>query len=501
MFSRVNTDEELDTAIGLMREVGTDLSDYELKEAGGGFPSSVVASLCAFANTSGGVVILGISEKSFEPVKELDVKTLQSQLAQCARERINPPLDLDIQVLHYHDKPVVVANVAELDIKQKPCYVKKLGRPNGSYLRTGDGDHNLTLYEIDRFVENQNRVAQNDILVIPDATMQDLDNDLIQGWLAVQRTGSFGRASQLSDEQLFVNRRVAAYAADGSLKPTLAGLCALGVFPQKFFPRLNVVFSSFPTTLKGDVATGGKRFEDSENVDGPIPAMLLGTLRAISRNIKHGAIVKDGLRENVPDYPLDAVREAVANALMHRDYSLDAQGIPVRVELYPDRLEIINPGGLFGPLTVDALGKRGSTQSRNQFLARILEDAPYTDVDGLAGRVVENRGTGYSIIEGSLSAALMEPPVVQSDLNEFRIIFRHRRMTEQEENGFSQENTRRGIVAFLAARTSASTSEIAAAAGISQKTVRGYINSLIDEGLVEGIGSKYSPKRRYRIVE
>jgi ATP-dependent DNA helicase RecG len=181
MFSRVTTDEELDAAIELMREVGTDLSDYELKESGGGFPSSVAESLCAFANTSGGVVILGISEKTFEPVKKLDVKTLQSQLAQCARERISPPLSADVQVLHFHGKPVVVANIAELDIKQKPCYVKKLGRAGGSYLRTGDGDHLLTLYEIDRFIENQNRVAQNDIFIVPDATMQDLDNDLLQG--------------------------------------------------------------------------------------------------------------------------------------------------------------------------------------------------------------------------------------------------------------------------------------------------------------------------------
>ena len=82
--------------------------------------------------------------------------------------------------------------------------------------------------------------------------------------------------------------------------------------------------------------------------------------------MKHGAIVKGALRENVPDYPLAAVREAVANALMHRDYSPDAWH-PGNGRLYPDRLELSNPGGLFGSLTVERLGQRGATASRNQF--------------------------------------------------------------------------------------------------------------------------------------
>lgn len=71
------------------------------------------------------------------------------------------------------------------------------------------------------------------------------------------------------------------------------------------------------------------------------------------------------LREDVPDYPLPAVREAVANALMHRDYSPDGQGTPLMVALYPDRLEVSNPGGLFGALTVDRLGTRGGIVAGN----------------------------------------------------------------------------------------------------------------------------------------
>lgn len=89
MFSKVVTDADLAVAVNAMREADTDLADYEIKDAKGGFPSSVVDSMVAFANTSGGVVILGVSEKTFDSV-DVDVKMLQSQLAQAARDRISP---------------------------------------------------------------------------------------------------------------------------------------------------------------------------------------------------------------------------------------------------------------------------------------------------------------------------------------------------------------------------------------------------------------------------
>ena len=147
---------------------------------------------------------------------------------------------------------------------------------------------------------------------------------------------------------------------------------------------------------------------------------------------------------------------------------------------------------------MDKLGTRGGTISRNQFLARILEDVPFTDYDGSVGHVVENRGTGYPTITGELEKALMDQPIIHNTLDEFRIIFRHRRMTEQE-NSYSKTNVEEAILAYFTSHESASTSEIARSAGMSNKTALKYINALIDEGILEGIGSQYSPKRRYRL--
>lgn len=499
MFA-ITDDEQLAREVEKMRAAGTDLAECELKAASDGFPKSTVETMSAFANTTGGAIVFGIREAhGFHPVKGFSPKEIQSGCAQAAREGIEPALQVDIRLLKFEESPVIVANVPELTPRQKPCYVRRLGQRNGSYIRTGDGDHKLTPYEIDRFIENQLNSARHDASVVPDATLEDFDAGLLEGWLASERMSSFGRAESLDVETLLANRRAIAPDEHGTLRPTLAGIMALGSYPQKFFPRLNVVFSRYPNSQKGSLDADGKRFVDSANLDGPVPQMVADTLRVLSRNIKHGAIVEGALREDVPDYPLDAVREAVANALMHRDYSPESQGEPVLVDLYPDRLEISNPGGLYGSLTVDQLGQRGGTTSRNQSLSRILEEAPYTDVDGRRGKVVENRGTGYQIIRNSLASALMESPVIDNTLDGFRIVFRHRSMTEQE-SAYSKSNVSKAVLDFIASRESVSRAEVARAAGVSNKTAGKYINDLIEQGLVEGLGTQNSPKRRYRLI-
>lgn len=497
------TDEDLAEAVAQMSLAGTDLSTIEVKDAMGGFPKSVTASISAFANACGGPIVLGIREKGrrFAPVEGIDIKTLQSNMAHAVREQVFPAVSADIRVLTIKGLPVLVTNIPEASVRDKPVYVRKSGMINGSYIRTGDGDHHMTVYEIDRFVENQHRIARNDMNAVEGATITDLDHELLHGWLHHARDASFGRMERLSDEDIMTNRRVAVMDENGVLRPTVAGIMALGVYPQKFFPRLNVAFASYPTTNKGVVPDIGGRYADAVTIDGPIPDMIVSTLRAISRNIRHGAIVQGALREDVPDYPIAALREAIANALMHRDLSVEGAGSPVLVELFPDRLVIRNPGGLFGPLTTDQLGKGGATISRNQYLSRILEDVSFTDLDGTTGHVVENRGTGYPTIFGELERALMVAPLMKSSLAEFSITFFHRRMTEAEGTSYSRTNTRDAVLAHFVSHESASTAEVARAAGISTKTALSYIKGLMKDGILEPIGSQYSPQRRYRLLE
>ena len=198
-------------------------------------------------------------------------------------------------------------------------------------------------------------------------------------------------------------------AADGSTHPTLAGLVALGEYPQEFFPQLFVSFVVLPGTRTGKTAPDGRRFEDNRSLRGPIPAIVADAVDTARRNMRVGAIVRGAGREDRYDFPLDVVRELVVNALMHRDYSPDSRGTQVQVELYPDRLVVKNPGGLHGSVTVTDLGADDAqTSSRNQTLAALLADVTLVDLPAQA--VCENRGSGIPSVMAELRRVGMSPP-------------------------------------------------------------------------------------------
>ena len=92
----------------------------------------------------------------------------------------------------------------------------------------------------------------------------------------------------------------------------------------------------------------------------------------LQRNMKRRSIVRGLFREDLWEYPETAIREALVNALAHRDLSPAARGTPVQIQMFPDRLEIVNPGGLYGAVTVDQLGQEGISSARNQLLMRLL---------------------------------------------------------------------------------------------------------------------------------
>ena len=230
-------------------------------------------------------------------------------------------------------------------------------------------------------------------------------------------------------------------------------------------------------------------------LSGPISFMVEEAIAAIMRNTRIGAVIDGAFRKDVPEYPEIALREAIVNALMHRDYSPESQGMPVQLDLYADRLEISNPGGLYGVMTLDMLGKEGVSSSRNQFLANILESTPYGD----GGYVAENRGTGYQTIEANLSEALMPPPMPRNAINMFKLTFEKRRLSLSERKGASGSDLRAAILEALSERNSISTSEIMKESGRSRPTVVKCINLMLEEGLLEPTELRNSPKQRYRL--
>lgn len=223
--------------------------------------------------------------------------------------------------------------------------------------------------------------------------------------------------------------------------------------------------------------------------------MLVETLTMVQMRMNTGAFLEDALRKDVPDYPLIAVREAVANALQHRDYSPEGRGTHVEVNMYSDRLEITNPGGLFGSTTIESLGKEGISSSRNEHLSRLLTCTPFE-----SGYVVENKGTGFVVIESSLAQALMPLPKIQNSLTFFKLTFEKRLWTMMKMSTRSCEVIDEAIIVELTSRGSCSIKELMAMSGLSRATMTSHIRKLVRTGKVEPTENARNPKQRYRVV-
>lgn len=395
---------DLGLFVSSARRIGSDVSNVEVKSAQYELPKNVTETLSAFANGSGSVLVCGISEAGgFVPVEGFDAKRISDALAHMCSEKMEPPVRPDIDIVEFEGALVVVALIPETAPYLKPCYVKARGPYDGTFVRMSDGDCRLSRYEVDRLMEDRAQ-PRHDAVVVEDAGLDEFDDELVAGFLLRERAMSPRVFADLSDEDALLTMGAIGAAADGSLHPTLAGLMALGRHPQRRFPRANVTFAVFPGTSKDCLALDGVRFLDSRTIIGPIPVMVAETLAAIRRNMKVASYVEGAARVDAPDYPDIAIREAVANALMHRDYSPEGLGSQVQVNMFDDRLEVISPGGLYGSVTVDNIGRYGASASRNQYLSRILESTPYPAAYPESGYVVENKGTGYAQMQAQLRA-------------------------------------------------------------------------------------------------
>ena len=473
--------EELARIITQLRLVGADQQNVEVKT---GVGKSVLETLSAFANASGGLLIFGLSEADgFTPVDNFDALSARNALVdRCSQ--ITPCLRPQVDIVPFENIQLLVATIEPVLASERPAYVTEKGVYRGSYLRVGDADQVMRNYEVDRLLEEQHQPLW-DTEYVELAGMEDLDSVALQDFLTGQkslRPKTFAQGVETAYARLHV--------AQGG-HPSLAALLAMGEYPQEFFPRLNATFGLYPGTSKGDV-TKGLRLLESANLTGSIPELVEAVIGKVRANMRTGALINDVFRKELPDYPLVAVREAIVNALLHRDYSPTARGTQVQVNMFVDRLEITSPGGLFGGVTVDSLGKDGLSSTRNQWLATFLENVRTSD----GGLVAENRGTGFAVIEQSLADALMPPAKIRESLTSFTIIFERRHVAKTETYASAKDH----VLAILSSRTTGSTTEIVQATGLSRTAVQRAVNQLIEEGLVEPMEPARSPKQRYRTL-
>jgi ATP-dependent DNA helicase RecG len=411
--------EELAALVAVLRTSRTDLADVEAKSASGGLPKSVRETLSAFSNGHGGTVVLGIDERTgFTLSPGFDAARIRDNLAAACADELEPPIRADVSLVGFDGGTVVVAEISELDPRFKPCYVKARGEYNGSFIRGGDGDRRLTDFEIHLLHTNRGQ-PEDDRQVVVGATLDDLDPDSLSYLLRRVRQRQRRAFQGLDDTTALRRLNVLAPSGQGTLAPTVGGLLALGSYPQHFFPQLDATLVVYPGVTAADVSPGGPRFLDSRTFEGPIPVIVEEAVAAIVRNTSVRSYVQDIGREDVFDYPIEALREVIVNALIHRDYSPYSRGTPVQIALYSDRLTVTSPGGLFGVVTEDDLGEEGISSTRNPVLVKLLQDVPLPDQDRT---VCENRASGIPAMIRELRGIGSALPEFQNRITRFRVV-------------------------------------------------------------------------------
>jgi ATP-dependent DNA helicase RecG len=499
--------EELTRLVAIVRAAGTDTPRIEVKAAFGGMPKSVRETLSAFSNGSGGVLILGLDEATgFQPSPGFRPIPMRDALAGVCADDMQPPIRAEIEIMAFEGASLVVAEIPEIGTAARPCYIKGRGEFQGSFIRGGDGDRKLTEYEVSLLHANRGQPC-DDLEPVARATPADLDEDAVAALLRRVRTRQPGAFRGVPDEVALQRLGVLVPSPDpGSdrLVPTLGGLLALGVYPQQFFPQLNVTFVVLPSENVGVIPAGGPRFIDNRSLNGPIPVMVVDAVDAIVRNMQVGATIRGLGREDVYEYPVETLREAVINALMHRDYGIYARGAQVQIEMYPDHLCVRNPGGLFGAVNEDELGADGISSSRNSVLSALLQEVTLPGHDRV---VCENRGTGIPAMLGQLLQAGTASVSFHNAISHFTAVFKrevvwHGRESAAVPTARTYPVARRAadILALFGEGRELKATDVMNATGLGRAMTLRYLSNLVADGYLEATAPKGSRQRTYRYL-
>ena len=316
--------------------------------------------------------------------------------------------------MEYDGKNILAVKVDEIAQNKKPCYYKPKGLKNGSYTRIGDRDELMTDYEI-YALQSYNDHIFEDTRPNKRATISDLDQDELNKYIDKLKLDKPNFSKNSFDKCLKICGIID--NNDNRIYPTLAGTLIFGEYPQSFFPQLFVACVVVPGVELGDVGEHGERFLDNKRIEGTIEEMLEETMNFLQRNMKISVIIDfNGKRINRTEYPMKALREAVANALIHRDYSTQTENAYISVYMYNDRIEILNPGALYGTNKIEKLGTSTTMEARNPTIVRILEEK---------SSVIENRHSGIPTMRREMKKYGLPEPEFYEERDSFKVIFRN----------------------------------------------------------------------------
>lgn len=372
-------------------------------------PEKIVREMSALLNLEGGVILLGVEDDGRVSGLTRSLNEAEEWVMNIARNNLQPPTTPVWSALRMEDGSAVGIIELEADSPSKPHKAKQ-GKAWVTYTRVGSQVREATRDEEGRLYQAA-KLVRYETKAVLGSGFEDLDHQLVKNYFqdvlkrtvpVEQDTASWRRL--LANSDLLVS-----FEDDAQL--TVAGLLLFGKNPNRRLPQAGVTAAAFPSIEKE------YNMVDDERIRGPLAPRVTSrgdvdekgvidrTVDFVKRNMGSTAWLEGAQRVSEFAFPLDAVREAIVNALVHRDYALE--GTDVEVSLYSNRLEVISPGRLPNGVTVEKMREGVVRVARNGLLKEILRDYRYIEHQGMG---VRNR-----IIESMRKHNGTEPELIEQD--------------------------------------------------------------------------------------
>ncbi|OGG52291.1 MAG: ATP-dependent DNA helicase RecG [Candidatus Handelsmanbacteria bacterium RIFCSPLOWO2_12_FULL_64_10] len=371
-------------------------------------PDSLAKEIAALLNLEGGYILLGVEDNGTVTGLTRDPRQAEEWVMNVCQNNIQPAIIPYWETIPWEDSKVVGVITLPADSPDKP-YKAKHGPAWSTFVRVGSTSRDATREQEARLYQASGLVRY-DVKPVPGTTLNDLDRRRLENYFRDIRQQDCpptedeeGWRRLLLNTDLMVEDR-------GRAISTAGAILLFGRKPNRLLPQAGITATAYPGTEKEYAA------RERPTLRGPIVPLKSTTgevletglveqaMDFVRRNTAVEARIDEGGRrqDRWKDYPLEAIREAVVNAVAHRDYTIAVTDI--ELSLYSDRLEVISPGRLPNTVTVEKM-KYGYRATRNELIKEILRDYRHIEATGLGvpRKIIrgmrEHNGTDPDLIE------------------------------------------------------------------------------------------------------
>ena len=411
----------------------TQIIESETLEAKRQLPSShkLAIEVVAFANTRGGRIVIGYDEKARAFVGVVPSQKLEEKIANIIHDCCEPQVPYSVSYESVQAQPMLIIDIPVS--ANKPHYLKSKGLAQGTYIRVGSTCRLADQEILARLIREGKHISFDSETVSKSVS---LDQEKIQRFLAERKKRLGARVTKVT--QAFLEDLGVQFNG----KETVAGCLLFHPNPQGI-PELShavVKAARFKGTQKGT-------FLDQAEINGSLSNQIDDAVTFVLKNIRLSGTIEGSKRIERYEYPPDIIREAIVNAVIHRDYAIS--GACILLAVYDNRLEVTSPGGLAGQVTVDNIQDR--QYNRNPVIAKRMFEMAYFDswgqgIDRILAWADQTSAKPPTFIDAydqftltlfpedstSSSSTQYHPPLSQLERDVLDYVSQHGRVTNRE---------------------------------------------------------------------